>query len=96
MQSDTGQITGKTQSLVRRVQMHLHFWTRGDLLGGDRVVDTAAVSGISTFGRVDYDLNTDIKGFDHHFVVSKAEQRHWGINAERLIATGDVTGSKCC
>lgn len=75
MQYDTRQITGKTQSLLQRVQMHLHFWTLGDLLGVI-VVDTAQepLSGISTFGRVDYDLNADIKGFDHHFVLSKPEQ----------------------
>lgn len=47
----------------------------------------AAVSDISTFGRIDYDLNADIKGFDHHFVVCKPEQRLRGIDAERLIAT---------
>lgn len=34
---------------------------------------------ISTFGRVDYDLSTDIKGFDRHFVESKPGQRHRGI-----------------
>lgn len=64
--------------------MHLHFWILGDV-----VVDGAgaSVSGISTFGRVDYDLGADIKGFDHHFVVSKPERRQWGNNAAKLIAT---------
>lgn len=69
MQSDTGQITGKTQSLVQRVQMQLRFRTPRRLR--DIAVDRAAVRAISTFGRVDYDLHTDIKGFDHHFVISK-------------------------
>lgn len=74
MQSDTRKIKGKTQSLVQRVQMHLHFWMLWDILR-DLVVERAgaSVSGISTFGRVDYDLSADIKGFDHHFVVSKPE-----------------------
>lgn len=57
--------------------MHLHFWTARDSVGGGV---------ISTFGRVDYDLSTDIKGFDRHFVESRPGQRHRGIT-ERLSAT---------
>lgn len=76
--------------------MHLHFWTARFFLrgGGCRYSPGAAVGGISTFGRVDYDLSTDIKGFDRHFVESRPEQRHWGNNAaaDRNMS---CEGSKC-
>lgn len=45
---------------------------------------------VSTYGRVDYDLNTDIKGFDWHFVESEPWQRHRGSTVDMLIATWDV------
>ena len=66
--------------------MQTHFWTLGDLLAGILSIARTS-SGISTFGRVDYNLNTDINGFDHHIVAGKSEQRHCGICCEKLIAT---------
>lgn len=54
----------------------------------------AAVGGISTFGRVDYDLSADIKGFDRHFVASRPEQTLWGNNAE-AERNMSRSGSKC-
>lgn len=72
--------------------MQLHFRTARRVLDftggvGGIGVDAAAAGNISAFGRVDYDLNTDIKGFDCHFVEREPGQRHRGIDADRAGAT---------
>lgn len=91
--NDADDITGKDEELSTEG------WKCTSTLGqldiyciseGGIGVDAAAAGNISTFGRVDYDLNTDIKGFDCHFVEREPGQRHRGIDADRPGATWDI------
>lgn len=75
--------------------MHSHFWTLRFMV--DIVVDTVwgHCQWQSTFGRVAYDLDEDIKGFDHHFVNTDTFKDHgqremFGIKV-LLILGGTIT-----